>query len=151
MYGFYSFYYIHYMELTKEIKAKLSPYAKTFEAKYGNIKDGITLYNCSLCAMSGNEKIGLDIDLGVIHDTTIPESRRLHCTGLVLIDDAGNFTFKYRKEHFYLSTQGANRYKKAKTFEELCKVMDDLYHQHLKAYLKMRQDETLRHIDKLPG
>lgn len=52
------------MELTKEIKAKLSPYAKTFEAKYGNIKDGITLYNCSLCAMAGNEKIGLDIDLG---------------------------------------------------------------------------------------
>jgi len=139
------------MELTKAIKAKLNPYEKAFDAKYGNIKDGITLYNCSLCAMSGNEKIGLDIDLGVIHDTTIPESLGLHCTGLVLIDEAGNFTFKYYDKHRYLSTQGANRFKKAKSFEELCQIMDDLYHQYLKAYLKMRQDETLRHIDKLPG
>ena len=151
MYGFYSFYYIHYMELTKEIKAKLSPYAKTFDVKYGNIKDGITLYDCSLCAMSGNDKIGLDIDLGAMHDSAIPESQRLHCTGLVLIDEEGNITFKYRKERLYLSTQGSNRYKKVKSFEELCQVMDDQYHQHLKAYLKMRQDETLRHIDKLPG
>lgn len=139
------------MELTKAIKAKLNPYEKEFEAKYGNIRDGITLYNCSLCATSGSKRIGLDIDLGAIHDTAIPESRRLHCTGLVLIDETGNITFKYKKEHFYLSTQGANRYKKAKSFEELCQVMDDLYHQHLKAYLKMRQDEMLRKIDKLPG
>ena len=86
------------MELTKEIKAKLSPYAKTFDAKYGNIKDGITLYDCSLCAMMG-KKIGLDINLGAMRDPAIPESQRLHCTGLVLIDEAGNFTFKYKKEH----------------------------------------------------
>ena len=139
------------MELTKAIKAKLNPYEKAFEAKYGNIRDGITWYSCSLCATTGSKKIGLDIVLGAIHDTAIPDSLGLHCTGLVLIDEAGNITFKYKEKHRYLSTQGSNRYKKAKTFEELCQVMDDLYHQHLKAYLKMRQDEMLRKIDKLPG